>query len=82
MTQQNPFFSPFETPFQMPPFNLIKNDHFLPAIQQGIIQARIEINEITECLDPPSFENTIEALEGSGTLLDKVSNVLFNLYRT
>ena len=79
MTQQNPFFSPFETPFQMPPFNLIKNDHFLPAIQQGIIQARIEINEITECLDPPSFENTIEALEGSGTLLDKVSNVLFNL---
>ncbi|MDB4013047.1 M3 family metallopeptidase, partial [Cyclobacteriaceae bacterium] len=79
MTQSNPFFSPFETPFQMAPFNLIKNSHYLPAIEQGILEARIEISEITEHLDPPSFENTIEALEGSGVLLDQVSNVLFNL---
>ncbi len=79
MTQSNPFFSPFETPFQMAPFNLIKNSHYLPAIEQGILEARIEITEITEHLDPPSFENTIEALEGSGVLLDQVSNVLFNL---
>ena len=79
MTQSNPFFSPFETPFQMAPFNLIKNSHYLPAIEQGILEARIEITEITEHLDPPTFENTIEALEGSGVLLDQVSNVLFNL---
>ena len=79
MTQSNPFFSPFETPFQMVPFNLIKNSHYLPAIEQGILEARIEITEITEHLDLPTFENTIEALEESGVLLDQVSNVLFNL---
>ena len=79
MTQSNPFFSPFETPFQMAPFNLIKNSHYLPAIEQGILEARIEITEITEHLDLPTFENTIEALEESGVLLDQVSNVLFNL---
>ena len=79
MSSQNPFYRLFETPFQIPPFNLIKNDHYLAAIKQGIIQARIEINEIKKCLDPPSFENTIEALEDSGSLLDKVSKTLFNL---
>ena len=79
MTQQNPFFRPFETSFQMAPFNLIKNAHYLPAIQRGIIEARTEITEITEHLDPPTFENTIEALEASGVLLDRVSQVLFNL---
>jgi len=79
MTQQNPFFSPFETSFQMAPFNLIKNAHYLPAIQRGIIEARTEITEITEHLDPPTFENTIERLEASGALLDRVSQVLFNL---
>jgi|TARA_B110000495_G_C23032970_1_gene615833 peptidyl-dipeptidase Dcp len=79
MTQQNPFFRPFETSFQMAPFNLIKNAHYLPAIQRGIIEARTEITEITEHLDPPTYENTIEALEASGVLLDRVSQVLFNL---
>ena len=79
MSQQNPFYSLFETPFQTVPFNLIKNDHFLPAIKRGIIQTRIEINAIKKCLDPPSFENTIVALEESGTLLDKVSKILYNL---
>jgi peptidyl-dipeptidase Dcp len=79
MTQSNPFFSPFETPFQMAPFNLIKNIHYLPAIEQGILEARIEITEITEHLDLPTFENTIEALEESGVLLDQVSSVLFNI---
>ena len=79
MSQQNPFYSLFETPFQTVPFNLIKNDHFLPAIKQGIIQSRIEINSIKKCLNPPSFENTIVALEESGTLLGKVSKTLYNL---
>ena len=79
MSQQNPFYNLFETPFQTVPFDLIKNDHFLPAIKQGIIHARIEINAIKKCLDPPSFENTIVALEESGTLLDKVSKTLYNL---
>ena len=79
MSQQNPFYSLFETPFQTVPFNLIKNDHFLPAIKRGIIQTRMEINAIKKCLDPPSFKNTIVALEESGTLLDKVSKILYNL---
>ena len=56
MSQQNPFYNLFQTPYQTVPFDLIKNDHFLPAIKQGIIHARIEINAIKKCLDPPSFE--------------------------
>ncbi len=75
----NPFLNPYETPFQVPPFQDIKNEHYLPAIEQALQEARGEIKAITENAEAPSFANTIEALELSGATLDKISSVLFNL---
>ncbi len=75
----NPFFKPYETPFEVPPFHLIKNEHFLPAIKEGIEQQQREIEAITSNSVYPSFENTIEALENSGELLSNVNQVFGNL---
>ena len=76
---ENPFFSDFETPFGTPPFDKIKEEHFLPAFKEGIERQRKEIAAITSNEEAPTFENTIEALEYSGELLTKVSNVFDNL---
>ena len=76
---RNPFFIEFETPFGTPPFDKIKEEHFLPAFKEGIEQQRKEIAAITSNGEPPTFENTIEALEYSGDLLTKVSDVFDNL---
>lgn len=75
----NPFLSPFETPFGSVPFDKIKNEHFLPAIKEGISIGKSEIQEIIENKEPATFQNTIEALENSGELVDTVSSVFFNL---
>ncbi len=75
----NPLLSRFDTPFGIPPFDLIKNEHFLPAIKEGINKAKSEIDAIASKDEPPTFENTIEALDKTGELLDRVSSVLFNL---
>ncbi len=71
----NPLLSPFDTP----PFSKIRNEHFKPAIEQAIADARIEIDAITENQEAPTFKNTLEALEYSGQQLDRVSSVFFNL---
>ncbi len=75
----NPLLSIPDTPFQTPAFSQIKNEHFLPAIQELIASAKAEIAAITGQSDPASFSNTIEALERSGELLDRASSVFFNL---
>ena len=75
----NPFLSEYTTAFQVPPFDLIKEDHFLPAIQEGIIRQQQEVEAIVRNAEPPTFQNTVEALERSGDLLDKVNRVLNNL---
>ena len=75
----NPFLSEYTTPFQVPPFDLIKEEHFPPAIQEGIKQQQKEIEAIVKNGEPPTFQNTVEALERSGDLLDKVNHVLSNL---
>ncbi len=75
----NPFFSEYTTPFQTPPFDKIKNEHFLPAFEEGIKIKRAEVESVINNTDAPTFENTIEALEKSGKLLNKVSSVFFNL---
>lgn len=75
----NPFFEEWNTPFQTPPFSKIKNEHFLPALEEGIKQQRAELEQIINNQDPPTFQNTIAALEKSGKLLTKVSRVFFNL---
>ncbi|QLE00586.1 M3 family metallopeptidase [Galbibacter sp. BG1] len=69
----------FTTPYQTAPFSAIKNEDFLPAIKEEISKTKKEINSITENQEPPSFENTIEALEFSGAQLDRVTSIFFNL---
>lgn len=75
----NPLLQPFHTPFETAPFHQIKNEHFLPAIQEAIAQAKQEVTDITSEGMEPDFVNTIEALERSGKLVNTVSSIFFNL---
>lgn len=76
---ENPFFSEYTTPFQVPPFDKIDTSHYLPAFIEGIRQQAEEITAITGNLDEPDFENTILAYDKSGKLLTRVSYVFYNL---
>jgi len=76
--EKNPFFSEWKTEFSLPPFDQIQKEHYIPAFEKGIEQEKQEIENIVENKDDPTFENTLEALEKSGALLRKVSNV-FNV---
>lgn len=75
----NPFFEAYNTPFDVPPFDKIKNSHFVPALREGIVQQQAEIDAILANSESPSFANTIEAMDNSGELLAKVSTVFYNL---
>lgn len=75
----HPFNNIYNTPFNCHPFDLIENDHFKPAIEDAIEKAQQEIAAIISNSEKPTFENTIEALEWSGNLLDKVTTVMYNL---
>lgn len=77
--QSNPFFAEWDTPFGIPPFDQIKESHYLPAVKEGIKQHEAEIQAIIDNPEAPDFENTIAALDRSGALLGKVSGVLFNV---
>jgi len=76
---QNPFFKAYKTPYETPPFDKIKNEHYEPAIDKGIEEHKKEINSIVMVRSVPTFENTILRLEESGKLLNKVASVFFNL---
>lgn len=76
---QNPFFSAYKMPYDTPPFNKIKNEHYEPAIEKGIAEHQAEINKIVMIRAVPTFENTIVPLEESGKLLSRVTSVFFNL---
>jgi peptidyl-dipeptidase Dcp len=78
----NPFFVEWNTPFNTPPFNDIKTEHFLPAFEESIKQQKAEIDAIVNDSAEPTFENTIEAVELSGSLLMKVNFVFNNLNST
>ena len=69
----------WDTPFSVPPFDKIAVEHYVPAIREAINRAKSEIECITVCTDPPTFTNTVEALERSGMEVSAVSQVLFNL---
>jgi len=75
----NPFFTDYETPFQIPPFEEIKMEHYKPGFEQGMKEHLDEINDITANTEAATFENTIVALERTGKTLDKVADVFFNL---
>jgi peptidyl-dipeptidase Dcp len=75
----NPFFQEWGTPFGVPPFEKIRDEHFLPALQHGIAEQRSEVEAIARSSESPTFANTIEALDASGEFLDRVEAVFFNL---
>lgn len=75
----NPLLQSYNTPFDTIPFDLIKNEHFLPAIKEAIALGKEDIKRITSSKEVPDFENTIVALERSGELVGSVSSVFFNL---
>ncbi len=71
----NPFYAPSTLPFHAPPFNKIKDSDYQPAIDAGIARKLAEIHTIADNPAPPTFENTLVALERSGQLLDRVMEV-------
>ena len=75
----NPFFKEYATPFQVPPFNEIKLEHYIPAVDAGIADQMAEIKAITDNKEEPNFSNTILAFDQSGLLLNQVGNVFFNI---
>lgn len=77
--QDNPFMKEYSTPYQVPPFDKIKLEHYKPAFVEGIKIQQGEIDAIANSSAKPTFENTIIAKENSGELLRKVSTVFFNL---
>lgn len=75
----NPFLEEYTTPYQTPPFDKIKTEHYEPAILEGMKQQDAEIEAIISNPEPPTFQNTVVTLERSGELLDRVVEVFFNL---
>jgi len=76
---ENPFFETWTTPFGLPPFDRIRPEHFPPAFDRAMATHGAEIAAVTGSAVAPTFANTIEALERSGRLLDRVSRVFSNL---
>jgi peptidyl-dipeptidase Dcp len=76
---KNPLLAKYETNFEVPPFDLIKDEHFRPAFKEALRIHEAEVDSILKIEDQPTFANTIVALENSGQLLNKVSTVFYNL---
>ncbi len=75
----NPFLAEWDTPYGIPDFEKIKEKHYIPAIEAGIRQQQSEIDAIIANTDAPTFENVVEAYDRSGSILSRVSLVLFNV---
>ncbi|MDR0843906.1 MAG: M3 family metallopeptidase [Tannerella sp.] len=74
-TDENPFFAEYSTPFEIPPFEQIRIEHYKPAILQGMDEQKKEIDAIVNNTAAPDFENTIVAMDQSGRLLSKANTV-------
>ncbi|MEP7078547.1 MAG: M3 family metallopeptidase [Chthoniobacterales bacterium] len=75
----NPLLSESTLPYQYPPFDRIKDEHFGPAMEQGMAEQISEVEKIASKTEPPTFENTIVALERSGVLLARVDRIFSNI---
>jgi peptidyl-dipeptidase Dcp len=75
----NPFFIASPLPYGMPQFDLIRDEHFLPAYERGMAEELAEVEAIANNPEPPTFDNTIVAMERSGGLHDRVNRVFSNL---
>ncbi|WP_433895978.1 M3 family metallopeptidase [Sphingobacterium mizutaii] len=76
---KNPLLAKYETNFEVPPFDLIKDEHFRPAFKEALKVHEAEIDSILKIDEPATFANTILALENAGQLLNRVSTVFYNL---
>ena len=81
-TQENPFFVEWDTPYGIPPFDDIEDGHYKPAFDKGIEQLKADIAAIRDNPEPPTFKNTVEALETAGLLITNVMNVFGNITNT
>lgn len=77
--RENPFLQAYQTPHEATPFNLINLSDYEPALREGMRREDEEIKLITDNPEPPTFTNTILALENAGKLLERVTTVMFNL---
>jgi peptidyl-dipeptidase Dcp len=75
----NPFFAESTLPYHAPPFDKIKDSDYAPAIEEGMKNQLAEVEAIAANPAPPTFANTLEAMERSGALLTRVNKVFFNL---
>ncbi len=75
----NPLLADWDTPFELPPFEAISDDHFAPAFEVALSEARAEIARIAENEAAPTFTNTIAAMELAERTLDRVAGVFYNL---
>lgn len=73
----NPLLASWDTPFGTPPFDKIKDEHYLPAFEAAIAEEKAEIDAIIQNTDEPTFANTIEDLERGGSALSRVSRVFY-----
>lgn len=75
--KNNPFFSEYNTPFNVPPFEKIKAKHYMPAFEKGMAEGRLDIQNLVKNREEPDFDNTVGALDKAGELLTRVSKVFF-----
>ena len=78
-TMKNPLLTESSAPFGAPQFDKIENEHYLPAFEAGIAEAKAEIDAIIANEEEPTFENTIEAMEYAGETLNNVAGIFYNL---
>ena len=80
MKQNNPFFNKHKTEFETIPFDKIKNEHYMPAFEEGFRQLKEDVDKIAGKTQKPTFENTIVELERSGDFLKRVANAFFGIF--
>jgi peptidyl-dipeptidase Dcp len=78
----NPFFCDWNTPYGLPPFAEIRDEHYAEAFERGLAELEEDVEAIRLSEDPPGFENTIVALNQAGQLLDKVVRTFANVTNT
>ena len=77
--RQNPFMKPYDTPYQIPPFEEIEISDYMPAFEAGVAEARASIDSIVNNPEAPTFDNTILALDNLSPTLERIMSVLMSL---
>ena len=77
--RQNPFMKPYDTPYQIPPFEEIEISDYMPAFEAGVAEARASIDSIVNNPEAPTFDYTILALDNLSPTLERVMSVLMSL---